>query len=574
MADELENVRDRVHETLKHNPDPSADEWTNAMLRSSPSLFGSVMLRGPEKPPYNGRFLTGPHHLVFDDIVTTSRRFAVMAARGSGKSLYFSFALPLWYAVFCPNELGLLIASIDDNAKRIMSELREEIEANPLLRFLYPGVNRRLWSARAIQLSNGHTIHSRSMGSRLRGFHPRYTIGDDILSDEAKYSETYRQKAADWWYSVVGNMPVQGSVLGLVGTALHANDLLYGDLMKNAQYKTADIPCMDTEGNPTWPEHESREQIEEQRKAMGELRFAAEKMNRPVTDSSSLFPRGLFTAGNQMVHLATLGLGLLKLITGLKIVIGVDFAFSASIKADYFVIFVLGVDDHGNRWWVDVLRRQGVPYDEQLTLIKEYGVMYQAELMYLEANQAQRIMSDALIRTTALPIKKFVTTAQKHSLESGLPQLRLLAENQKWRIPRGNPTSIEKTDVVLNELASFTFVKGAVHSLGEHDDTAMALYLAEQAAQQVTKIRFDFGRAPQETAPIGKALVNNPYVTVPGVPPIMPAAPVVMAQPTPQCPPPPGAPQAGPVQVEDHMRDQRHRPMTATEVLLRLGGNF
>ena len=86
----------------------------------------------------------------------------------------------------------------------------------------------------------------------------------------------------------------------------------------------------------------------------------------------------------------------------------------------------------------------------------------------------QRIFGDELIRTSDLPIKKFHTGVQKHSLDKGVPSLRVLLENGKFRIPRGDARSVELTDIWIDEMRSFTWHDGKLASVGGHDDTVMA----------------------------------------------------------------------------------------------------
>lgn len=501
----IDNAKDRISEGIKRGRSPIEDAQFGPMLKASPAFFATVMLRGPNKPPYNGNFLTGPHHVEWDNIVRNQMRFSVLAARGLGKSTYFSLAVPLWHAVCRPSWTGLLIGSQDDNAKRVLLLIREEIEGNPLLQWLYPAKNRAVWSTRQVRLSNGHRIHSRSIGSRLRGLHPDYTYGDDVLTEEAKYSETYRRKTADYWHSVIGNLPMAGCQLGIVGTPLAQNDLMYGDLRRNPEYHHSSFPVMDEHGHSTWPEHIPDTEVARKKREMGSIRFDTEMRCLPVSDETSLFPRSLFAAKGQFNHLSIMPFPpatIAKL--GMRVYIGVDFAFSASVSADYFVVFVLGVDGDGNRHWLHVHRDKGVPFEAQLTVMKDIGHRYNPDMMFLESNAAQQIMGDEMIRTSSLPIKKFVTTTAKHSFDGGLYRLRLLAENGKWRIPRGDAASQAITDTVLGELGGFTFYQGKAISVGEHDDTVFALWLAERAASAGEGYQMYFGEAddvPVESTP-------------------------------------------------------------------------
>ena len=171
---------------------------------------------------------------------------------------------------------------------------------------------------------------------------------------------------------------------------------------------------------------------------------------------------------------------------------GVDIAMSSQVGADYTVVMVIALDSMGNTWVVDIARVHGMPYHEQLALIAKMGHQYDPAVIAVESNQAQRFVADELIRTTNLPVVRHTTTAAKHSLEHGLPALKLLFENRKLRLPRGNKRSVEMTDIFADEFNSFTFLNGKIVSAGEHDDTAMAFYIA-QCAPKLSAFNVSFG---------------------------------------------------------------------------------
>jgi hypothetical protein len=242
-----------------------------------------------------------------------------------------------------------------------------------------------------------------------------------------------------------------------------------------------------------WPARYSRGRLLAKRREIGSLRFAREFLCDPVSDDMSLFPLALFK-GDPTEQL-NLRLGMPHSFweqAGVTAFIGVDFAMSSSAQADYMVIWTMGLDKFGNRWIMDIQRGKGLSYQKQLSMINDAGRKYQPALVFLEANQMQRIFGDELIRTTDLPVRKFVTTAAKHLLDKGVPSLRVLLENGKFRIPRGDQRSIELTDIWIEEMRSLTWVDGQIKSVGAHDDTCMATWICDQAIKQ-GGFSFDFG---------------------------------------------------------------------------------
>jgi intein/homing endonuclease len=264
-------------------------------------------------------------------------------------------------------------------------------------------------------------------------------------------------------------------------TPFHKSDL-YASLKENPEYHFQKYQAIDDSGKALWPDRYSASLLARRRAEIGAIRFTREFLCEPVSDDMSLFPGALFRG--EPVEQFQLTLGMPKEFwdsLGVQIYVGVDFAMSSSVQADYTVIWVMGTDKFGNRWVIDIIRKKGLPYQEQLSLINEVGRRYDPALIFLESNQMQRIFGDELIRLTDLPIKEFTTGVQKNSLDKGVPSLRVLLENKKFRIPRGDRRSIEETEVWIDEMRSFTWAEGKLQSVGGHDDTVMGCWICDQA---------------------------------------------------------------------------------------------
>lgn len=459
--------------------DSQWDDYQLQVVSRDCALFAREILSGPAERPYNGHFLLGPHHLEWSELVRKYMRICVMASRDHGKTFFFDFAFPIWRAVLRPGGSGFIFSATQDQAVRILADIKQELETNPKLQYLVPDTSQggkgKKWSSTAIQLTNGHRIYARGFGTRVRGAHPDWIVVDDALNDETAYSEVTRKKQIEYFYTAVSNMVTPGGIIIVVGTPFHQADL-YADLAGNEEYIFKRYQALNgPEELPLWPARYDKLRLEKKRKEIGTIRFTREFQCEPVADDMSLFPLALFKG--QPTEVFTLTLGMPKEIydrLGVTIYMGVDFAMSSSAQADYTVIWAMGLDKWGNRWIVDIQRGKGLPYQTQLSMINEMGHKYDPALVFLEANQMQRIFGDELIRTTDLPIKQFVTGAQKNTLDKGVPSLRVLLENGKFRIPRGDKRSIEITNLWIEEMRAFTWVEGALKSVGTHDDTVMA----------------------------------------------------------------------------------------------------
>lgn len=470
------------------------------MMRASPVYFAQQMLTGPPEAPYHGKFVVNGHHLEWDKLAVSEERLCILAPRDHGKSFTLNRAFPIWRGAYGKQgELGYIFSANQDRANEMLQSIVEELTTNPKLAHLVPVDWERRWSKRRIKFTTGVELRVRGFGVKVRGGHPQWIICDDVLPDETIYSETVRNKSTDYFLSAISNMVVPGGQIIVVGTPFHAADL-YSTLRTNGVYKMWERPALDPTTNvPLWPLRYSVERLEKKKKEIGSVRFTREYLVRPMSDDMSLFPSYLFDGVPTKQHNVCMGkpLAYYKALGIRAVYIGVDIALSAETGADYFVIFVIGRDGDGNRWIVDIIREKGVPYTKQLDMIVETSHRYDAALVFVEANQAQRVWGDELIRTTDIPVKKFTTTgrgksagksmsqtANKNDLEKGVPSLRPLLENKKWRIPVGDAASVEKATLWIAEMTSFGWVDGKVQGIGSHDDLVMSCFFADQAVRR------------------------------------------------------------------------------------------
>lgn len=489
-----EEITERTNVTAQGADDTWGD-FTRQIINASCAFFAQDVLTGPPQAPYNGRFLISAHHEEWDDLVVNYDRLMVEAPRDHGKTFFFDFAYPLWKIVTQPGGSGFIFSNTEEQAKRILADIKSELENNPRLRHLVPSKKSgNRWSALSIQCTNGHRIYARGFGTKVRGAHPNWIVVDDGLNDETAYSELIRKKQIEYFYSAITNMIVPGGQIIVVGTPFHSADL-YADLAQNSEYEFRRYQALRGKKEiPLWRDRYSKKALLKKRKEIGSIRFVREFQCEPIADDMSLFPRYLFVG--EPVEQPTLTLGMPRKFweeMGVTIFMAADFALSSTVEADWTVVWVMGLDKWGNRWIIDIARGKGLGYQDQLSKLNELGRKYQPALVFLEANQAQRIFGDELIRTTDLPVKLFTTSAQnKHALDKGVPSLRVLLENKKFRIPRGDERSVELTNIWRDEMRSFTWVEGKLQSVGTHDDTVMACWICDQAIR-AGGFSFDFG---------------------------------------------------------------------------------
>lgn len=491
--------------------DPYWQEVYLEMLRTNLCLFAKDILG----------LQMGPHLIEWGDMVNKHRRLALIAARDHSKSTFFSYAYPIWRAWTEPGCEVYLFSStldgamefldtiiygngdtLDEETGEVIPGLKGMVEI-PELQHLVPSQDdmRRDRKARLnrrdVRLTNGSRLRAVGYGKKIRGRHPKYIVLDDVLNDEDMYSETVRQKHIDYFTSAISNMVHPKGQIVCVGTPFHMGDL-WGFLSKNKIYKFKRYPgiyqgkvgtFIDEHGEEQ-PKYEDRalfpwrwslEALRLKKKEVGTVAFTREILCKPISDDLSIFPSFLFPPLYAKEITLRPNRETLRA-RQLTCFMGVDIAMSASVGADYFVIFVIGVDPQGMHYIVDIHRSKGLSFKRQLEQIEHFARRYDVALCFIEANQAQRVWSDEMKRTTDVPVKEFVTLAtNKYPLDKGVPGLRILLENEKYVIPRGDPYSRKQTGIWIDEAVQFGFHDGKLQSVGTHDDTIMAWWMATEA---------------------------------------------------------------------------------------------
>jgi len=434
------------------------------------------------------------HHEEWSDLVSTySERLALNAPRDHGKSYFFSFAYVVWriYHNWLPttnkdmisvpkDPLGYIFSNTEKQAMDFLQIIKREIYRNPKLKWLYPKKGEK-WTSKDVVFSNGYEIRARGWGSSVRGGHPVWTVCDDVLTDDVIYSELQRDKQRDYFFSAITPMVVPSGQIVVIGTPFHQEDL-YKSLETNGAFFFKRYAALDEKGEALWPTRYNKQTLEMRKQELGSTRFTREYLCVPISDESSLFPERVlrwnfdeeFEMPTQLSQAER---------NDIRIFTGVDFAMSANVGADYSVITTIGVDKYSNYWILDLRRMKGRGLTEQLKEIQDVYNKFKPQKILLETNQMQRIFLDELVRKTSLPVVGHNTGREKSSFELGVPSLQILFENRKFRIPRATERCRQLTDILVNELKSFTFVEGKLQGVGAHDDTVLSLWLTVMAAR-------------------------------------------------------------------------------------------
>lgn len=432
--------------------------------------------------------------------VDGDRRFVLADGTVTHNSYFFSFAYPLWklYRYQRPSpikqikaeynsKIGMIITNEFGLAKHLLGMVKDEIEANDILKEkLYPGKTGG-WAETEINTKNGAQLIVKSFGSKMRGFHPHWIVTDDFMNDSVIYSEDQRNKYISMFHSVIMNMIVPSGQVINVGTPYTTTDL-FANLKTSNKWKVFEYPAIFPDGSMLWSNRHSIESVLDKKITQGSIIFSREILCRPISSESTIFPWSI-------LEKSFIGMDAFTIVPNIwshprkfkKVVMGCDFAMSSNIGADYSVFMVLGVDDLDNYWVLNYWRGKGASYNEQIAQMKRLHQDYSPEIIMVETNQAQ-ILFAQMARDANLPIVEHTTGTNKYNLREGLPGVAILFEQGRMKLPRGDQKSRDLTDMMCLEFSSVTFTdKGKLESVGGYDDICMATWIAVLAANYVNK---------------------------------------------------------------------------------------
>ena len=440
------------------------------------------------------------HVLEWMNLCQLYRRLCVLASRGHSKSFTFSFALPLWQMYryrasvapyYHPVDIqmakqGLLITNEQKLASSLLSLVRVEIEQNDILRerlYPMPGSKKR-WGDQHIECKNGSSFLVRSATGKIRGLHPTYKIMDDFLNESSLYSEEQRQKYLEIFNGSVMPAGDPNGPTYIVGTPFYEKDLYHVIEQDGLENPTPDsfrvfrYPAIDANGQLLYAKRWNWERLMAQKRLMGNLVFSREYMVNPLTEDATIFPWDIL---NKAIYGMT-SVDVCKSIETYyrrfsQVVVGCDFAISGGIGADYSVFVVLGVDEFGVIHVLNYWRKRGASYSEQIAVLKRMNQDFRPDVFVVEKNGMQAIFEQELI-TAGLPVVGKTTDNNKKSLYEGVPSLAVLFETYRIRFPYGTTAAKNMFHLFGSELNSISFIqeKGKLEGIGQHDDSAMALW--------------------------------------------------------------------------------------------------
>jgi len=446
----------------------------------------------------------------------------VVGPRGSAKSTLATLAYVLRAAVEGEEPYIWIVSDTQDQAKKHLAHVKNELERNQLLAALYPRAagkgKDKQWRRDAIELLNGVVVEAYGTGQHLRGrrrlqHRPSLIVCDDLQNDAHITSGLQRSHSSEWFHSALMKAGDGKTNVVNIATALHRDALamelhrspgwrsglfkaietwpertdLWGEW--EAMYANAEDPDaagyariffedhraeMTAGAELLWPEHEGLYALMTMRVDSGRTTFEREKQSSPIDPTKCEWPDDYF--GHHIWFD--------KWPPGLTVrVVALDPSKGADARhGDYSAYVLLGIDRHDVLYVEADMERRPTPVmvDDGVRIIHRF----RPEAVAIEGNLYQELLKGEFERAcreqhTGFPrVEMDVNTVNKNVR---IRRIGPLLAQRRMRFLKKSPS----TRLLVDQLRDFP--------LGSHDDGPDALEMAIRLAYTLKGEPWDDG---------------------------------------------------------------------------------
>lgn len=429
-----------------------------------------------------------------------------LCARASGKSFQWSYAFILWRLWSYTRPTAYRQDTVDNAnrketcyitntftlAKVQIAKVTEEIEANDLIKEKLNPYNKASIGETAIKTETGSTLHVRGKDSMIRGLHVGACLCDDMPDESSLYSDEQREKLKELLKGTIEPIVEPYGYFLVTGTPYSsAPNELYQILKADKRFYCFEYPILFPDGRPLAPDRYTFEQILAKKEELGTIVFNREYLVVPISDTSTIFPY-------EYLMRSVIGMETIRFASSIddfpfkltRVHIGVDFAVSGNIGADYTVYSVWGKDAMDNYYLLYYYRKRGMSHNEQVDKIVQLDRLFHPNKIRCEANGFQSILSGLAKERGLKNIEPFTTTeGNKKDLYTGLPSLSAMFERGQIKCPYAMGETRQAVDLMFGEFSSITFRSdnGKLEAASGHDDVVMANFLAINSLREDDK---------------------------------------------------------------------------------------
>lgn len=416
--------------------------------------------------------------------------FAVLCARGHGKSVFFSQVFNIYDMFLNKFRRIILISASQVQADELLENMKLIIENNE---WLLSKKDPNKWANQRIGYNDGYVMTA-GIGSEILGQHVDRIVVDDILRSDNKLTDQQIEDYIDMNLSpmllnrkgqmiIVGTPKTEKDIFSSIKRRIKEESACPWKLFEYPAIVDYDLRILQCPDRFSWDE------IMQKRLEMGSLKFAREYQLEFYSRDRSLFTKEVVDVAKD------LGVGCRLMDKAdergveWSYVMGVDVARSGAVSADYSVAIVLAYNAVTNvKQIVHVWRAKGMKISEQASMIAGISRKFKNCQVLVEQNNMGQDMIDELADVWNVGVESFVTGGRGQKKEELIRFLITAFEHEQIVIPRGDGYSVGVTDELCGELDRFSSIvtpagNEQFKGMGAHDDMVMSLALANKATQ-------------------------------------------------------------------------------------------
>ena len=324
-----------------------------------------------------------------------------LSPRGSAKSTTHTINYPI-REIYKDNNIRVVIASNTlEQAKGFLYEIKEHLERNELLKTTFGDLvpievkrgQSKKWTENKIIINRNYaskdaTVSTCGVGGAVLSRRCDLMIMDDILDEENTATVGQREKIKTWFLKVALPVLVPQGKLIIIGTRWHFADL-YSELIKQAKLYDINVVAVEKalDGDKSyWPERYTVKWLTKQKNANPDM-FNCSYQNNPTGQHGSIFKL------DNMKWYEDVN------IKALDIYFIVDPAISKTDTADYSVINIIGVDNRGFIYTIEIVRDR-LTEPELIDLILNKVIQYKPMKIGVESVAYQKGLKQFLDKET------------------------------------------------------------------------------------------------------------------------------------------------------------------------------
>ncbi|MBQ7518199.1 MAG: hypothetical protein IJU13_07235 [Bacteroidales bacterium] len=235
-----------------------------------------------------------PFHIKAANTIKKNRtiQYGAKWARGHAKSTHFDIFIPMWLKaqkdLFCM----VLVGKSEENANTLLGDIQAELEFNQrYISDFGPQKCEGSWQDGKFITQDDVAFFARGRGQSPRGLRhkshrPDYVVIDDLDDDELVNNPDRVKRLTKWVKEALfGTLDGGRGRFIMVGNLIGKNSVL-ANFLASKGVVLSEVNAIDKNGEPSWKEKWTIEEIQAQARFMGYISFQREMMNNPITEGA------------------------------------------------------------------------------------------------------------------------------------------------------------------------------------------------------------------------------------------------------------------------------------------------